>query len=813
MKKHIIFTPVLLFLVLLMGCAEDSSVDEHRDIRPVIEVVMPVGETQKGRAFTIKGDGLKAGIETENTNLEFKYINGYGRNGRIKVTQSNKIISGSVAVTFEQGDKQGVASVSLSGTPTSMGALEIVVSILAEGMSPVTHRFDVMVGDPKPNYQITWTDADLKEGTNMIMNVESSAILEIPYKRGYGRNVGVQITSDAGIVAMETVRLNGDYENNQEGEAGVMEIPLTGTPNVDGSVRLDIVITSLGGVEVDGSCSIVVEENTEELPTTMFEDELSSTGILYKNVGVGVKDVVLLNLPYTNGYAREYKVKAATVSGIEIIEYIVKLEAGGNDNILEIPVSGTPTVLGDIVLEVTLTPVDIEDGLPTVTRDVILDVVAPESVIFTETAQSGGLFAGVSSKNHIVTLSYENGYGREVTPNIIFFDPTVASGLTAEVQGLSDDKLTLESIGTLNIKFTGDTPVVGSYPCTLELLSEGEASVTHAFTIVVTDDQPALFFNLVKSTLSGTPLINGTAIEQGTGQTTLRIPYSNGFSRTVHSIEVSGMVNGSLGEIVLESGVAANYVEIPLNGTPTQQMGSFTITIIETEGGKVQKSKITAFAGDLITYNNLSYYTVFIDFNENGVVDPTEVWLDRNIGATSNDPGGSGNFNDNLDCVGNYYNFGKAYSEFAKVIIVPVGVANAGRHYPEKDASYRLPVDPMIWDICPEGYRVPSTKELCDISDYVLGTTYAATNKVEGISKYPTGGTATPLINSVLRIPLSGVMNADLGQNSGSSVALWSNTYKGTTPIAACYQTNQTNMNLTASAMQNLRANVRCIKN
>jgi hypothetical protein len=182
-----------------------------------------------------------------------------------------------------------------------------------------------------------------------------------------------------------------------------------------------------------------------------------------------------------------------------------------------------------------------------------------------------------------------------------------------------------------------------------------------------------------------------------------------------------------------------------------------TVANIETD------SKIKAFkynlnhGNDNITQNGISYGTVMSPATG-------KIWLDRNLGASkvcdkNRDGGEFGNdseyVNDQKDCFGDYYQWGRGYdghekSNSATTDTKADSIAGAGSEFVkvgdwladgvDNDGAIRA----SIWDktdgtsICPVGYKVPIRKDLQDEADSLDDT--SRSGAFNEFFKFPTNG-------------------------------------------------------------------------
>ena len=202
-------------------------------------------------------------------------------------------------------------------------------------------------------------------------------------------------------------------------------------------------------------------------------------------------------------------------------------------------------------------------------------------------------------------------------------------------------------------------------------------------------------------------------------------------------------------------------MDVPLSGTPVSD-GVTNLVVIVKIGSTNYTATIpvtvlsdvpgTPFKPETFTYQGLEYTTIFIDVNGNGYVDPGDVWLDRNLGAASADPGAYGADGINAASVGQMLQYGKPYGATAF------------------DASYQIDYDAIgEWTVCPEGYAVPTLDQFNAAIAKVTGGTISG-NGVSG-----NAGITLTLMNSVMKLPIGGwLTNGDTQpQAYGEAAAYW----------------------------------------
>lgn len=782
MKSYISFVIfVSLFASLFMACVNE---DNRKVLPPVSFVQRTLGDGTAEPVFMVEGN-VKATQEIGgNASLRFEYCNGFGRKARIAVTCAGNMVTGSVHVALNEGSDTASVSIPLYGIPTSMGALEVGVSVLPEETAPLNTKTSIMVGDPVEGYVLDF-DQTTSEG-DIFDNVEGSTLLRIPYIKGYGRNVSVEVTSNVGLSGKKVVKLNGDYAGLSEGEPGVIEVPINGIPDVNGEVELTISISSAGGMVTKGKTMIQILENTDVFPDLELMPDIKMIGTLYKNALIGVLADAKLTVPYKNGYGRNIKVKMDEMDGISIDETLLKLRAGAVEGTFELQLQGAPLFIGEKELTIKVTT---EEGNEQ-TQIVAVEAKYPKELLLTNILVKEVFYENAPlSKEAALVVSYENGFKRSVTCSAVF--DSKASGITCN--GLSTPVELEENSGTLIIPLSGTNPIKGSYPLMLVIEPEGENMQTIATAINVLT--ASVSFDFAGNTFEGTPIILDKSVS-----TKLLIPYDNGKGTTV-KVEVTGMLKGSIESITL--GEAIGFLEVPLSGIPTIEFGNLDIVVTQLTDGRKWQSQIPFFAGQEIVYNGLNYYPVFLDLNGNGVLESGEIWLDRNIGAISNVPGTYGALNANMDCVGYYYQWGKGYEDYCPI------TDGDGSNTP--DDKWSIPN--REWnDVCPEGYRLPTVLEYRQLCDRIVATTFRDYPNVTW-SVMNSGKKTADFLTSFLKIPLGGWNNSLTGHNpQGTMGAYWTSERDAKTgnPIAmVIFNADKVNM---VPYPAGARAQVRCVR-
>lgn len=780
MKKYIsLIICILLLPCLFMACENE----ERKNILPPVSFVQRLLEDgtidTENMRFTLVGE-VKANEEIGgNASLKFEYCNGYGRKARIAVTSAANIIKGSATVDLHGGSDTASVAVPLYGAPKDMGNIEVCVSILAEGTAPVNLRANLVVADPVELYRVDF-DNIVCEG-EIYDNIEGSTLLKIPYTKGYGRSATVKVESEVGLSGKEVRKLNGDYASLSEGEAGVMEIPIFGIPNENGEVDLTITVSSAGGMSVVGKARITILENTDVFPELQLLPEVQLSGALYRNALIGELSNAKLIVPYKNGYGRNITVRVNEVNGISAEEKSYKLQGGAVEGTFEMLLQGTPLLAGENELTISVIT---EEGLE-LSQKVIVVVDYPAELIINGCTVQGEYYANiVLGTDACIEVSYENGYQRNVKCTAVL-DGT-ASGITCNIP--VNPIVLADNTGTFTIPLIGTKPVAGTFPFMLIFEPENESMKTVSGIIMVSGEKP-IEFDFDDILFDGNPVVLNEFVS-----ITLRIPFANGSG--TFDAEVSGALTGSVSDVTLSS--TTGYLEIPVSGTPNRELGSMSIKITNVEKKTVYTQEVPFYAGTRIHYNGIDYYSVFVDVDKNGKIGAGEIWLDRNIGATSNEPGIFEPNGANMDCVGHYYQYGKSYGENANVLDETTG-------WCDYDAEWINPIGD--WNICPEGYRLPTVKEW-----EAICTRIAEINTFLGISN-----TQQHMMDSALKLPLGGWMNNSFAKGTwaqGKMGCYWTSDRFGDNDVIAFQlQQNGAYKAMRWSGKSNqARLQVRCVK-
>lgn len=500
--------------------------------------------------------------------------------------------------------------------------------------------------------------------------------------------------------------------------------------------------------------------------------------------GEAVAQGTRITLAYTNGLGKSAQVLLPEVNGLYCNPINVQLAsptASNNGNgTLEIPVSGIPTASGSMNLRPVIRVGEYEVFITittTVTPAIALDASA--SVV------SGTFHIGKAVANGNIALHYTSYAKQEVT---------VSSDETA---GISVTKFTASlpaapSGGTLDVPVTGTPTDYGTKTLKIKMM-QGDNSYTADIPVVIEGD---ITLDAAGSTVEGT-LSKG--VELSGVSIALRYTAAAQQQATI-SVETTNGIGCDAFDATL---AAANggTVNVPLSGTPVSD-GVVNLTVVVKIGSTNYTATIPVtvlsdvpgipFVPETFTYEELEYKTIFIDVNGNGYVDPGDVWLDRNIGATSTDPGTYGAGGVNAASIGQMIQYGKPY----------------GSAY---DASYEIDYDALgEWTtICPEGYAVPTLAEFNAAIAKVTGGTVSG-NGVSG-----SAGITLTLMASELKLPLGGWLTggATVPQAYGEGAAYWTSSKGSNTAPWKVDINNNTATNTGANwADAAWQIPVRCVK-
>ena len=189
-----------------------------------------------------------------------------------------------------------------------------------------------------------------------------------------------------------------------------------------------------------------------------------------------------------------------------------------------------------------------------------------------------------------------------------------------------------------------------------------------------------------------------------------------------------------------------------------------------------------------ITFNGKTYIPVFVDMDSDGKVDAGEVWLDRNIGADSNNPGSAwGEEGVNWNAVGNFYYWGRPYNEYSPCEHAQGANPERNEAWELRDGKLGTGVREDKWDnICPKGYCVPTERQWRDLFNFIAGTNFDQSYQNAPIDRVVPFANNQPLsimMTSPLQFPMSGIHDRDEGSlmiknnNVGTLACYWSRTF------------------------------------
>ncbi len=443
-------------------------------------------------------------------------------------------------------------------------------------------------------------------------------------------------------------------------------------------------------------------------------------------------------LSYENGLGREAEVLVPEVNGIYSDPVKVTLASRNSENngngTVEITLQGAPLTKDKTKLRPTIR---------FATHEVFVEYeVTPKADIILNAASSA------ASGTFKIFKPVQNG---KLSVNYNSTKPHTVTIGVAEVIGIAGAEFTTTlpaapGGGTIDIPLEGTPSDHGSTSYVVRMVKgDTEYTMTKAIDIAGEVAFDIAGSSVVGDITGGDPLSGVKIILKYTADRamnmTVSVPAVNGISAAAYQATLSA---------------GTNTIEIPLVGTPADSDDK-TLVVRMEENNIIYTATIVAkgkpgepFEEETITFNGLTYKTVFVDLNGNGFVNKGEVWLDRNIGATSNDPGTYGEGNGNAASFGHYYQFGVAYgSAFQN--------------------PYTIDITAMSpWNICPDGYTVPTDEQFAmAMAALVPGSTRNGRN-VSG-----TAGITETIMNSVLKLPMVGALVSDVPQNVGIRGYYW----------------------------------------
>ncbi|MCD7970306.1 MAG: fibrobacter succinogenes major paralogous domain-containing protein [Alistipes sp.] len=491
---------------------------------------------------------------------------------------------------------------------------------------------------------------------------------------------------------------------------------------------------------VAASCDNLDPIDKEYNPLEYDDDMSYFTGELRQ--GDEVVDARLVMF-YENGLGRSAGAYILNDDGLYSDSLTVKLAEGSGQ--VEIPVKGIPEKggAGNALKIKAFIQLETHNVYKEFEAEAIQDILLYGS----ESTLDGSLVTQAQVTDAAIELIYNSTQAYEV-------QISASEVLGLEVPEVSMTLPAAPNNGSVRLPLSGKPTSYGDYTLTVRLV-KGDQEYTTSVTVYVRGE---IGFDSGESYLKG-DLVRGQAI---TGQT-LMVAYeiygTSDLEMTVVMDESDGIYVDEYLTVLTASGTG--FVEVPLAGTP-QVSGDKALTVnfekddivytatvnvfIETTGGE-------QFVEETFIWNGLEYKTIHIDINNDSYVDAGEVWLDRNIGATSNDPGLYGANNGNPDSYGHYYQYGVSYgSSFI--------------------TGYSIDFDAMTpWNICPDGYRVPTRTEFARaVQAAIPGSTLDDNNPLVTV---PGGNVAEALLDSPFRLPAVGALVEDVPQNVGLYSFYW----------------------------------------
>ncbi len=793
MKKTLILIFTLIFTACMSSC---TKVDED-ELAPMLSFV----ENEDGNLKYSLSSLIKASAELDGSiALILEYENGFGRELKVNVNAANGKLHTEESFQLAPTADLTEFSLPLYGKIDEIGPFSVGLTFKSPKESPFSKTISLFANDPLPTTEFDWKQAILVD--KVFNNIENSSLLKIPYTKGYGREVTCTLASECGLEGTVSVTLNGNFEENQAGEPGFVEIPVTGNPQVFGKQKVNVLVSSVG-IKVEGQPEIEIMENTGKFDLPEFGQEFSVAGHLYKNVPVGVREPVKISIPYKKGFSNQVVYAVNSHNGLLVAEREIQLNAGTGASALEFELEGTPAVLGNQTLTGYVKMKESEEVLLDFSFDV--NVLSPGDLVIESASLADALFEGTVAATNLQVF-YKDGYNRKATVEVEFVD-AVKSGLTIAVP----QSIQLAESGVIKLAVFGDAPVGGFYTGKVFLTPEGEKTVSADFAFEVGSDKPAAALFLKRSLIVGTPL----TMNMATTDNCMRIFYENGFDRQV-KVKISGVVEAD------ESATLAGekgYVDVPVTGTPSAEFSNVNIEV--TADGKVFSQEMNLFAGNKVEYNGLPYYELYFDVNGDGAVNAGEVWLDRNIGATTNDPGHHGEFKVPESTLGNFYYWGRTYTEYSPII------EKDGKRQPERSLEWNVvpgSKDPKLtWNICPEGYRLPTENEWRYMFNSMMGTDFQDAPKGPRVIDFQDKGYGCGLadiMNSPLRFAMTGVHDNKVENTFGTLACYWCSSWfnagaqGGWVPIRIVFGGDQNNgkANIGPAESKHTTASVRCIR-
>lgn len=457
-----------------------------------------------------------------------------------------------------------------------------------------------------------------------------------------------------------------------------------------------------------------------------------------------------ITLAYTNGLGREATVLMPDISGVYSEPYTARLAEGVGKQgrgTLELVLEGTPRKQGEIKLR----PV-IRVGAYEVFIELQEKVTPAMAFDASKSEVRGSYVLRKPITDGKIALHYTS-----FTEQTVTVSAAAVSGI--EIQKAEYTLPASTSGSTVEIPVTGTPSNHGDQTLAVQI-ANGEDTYTVNMTIAVEGDMD---IHAQSSSVEG-DLFKDHALTDAR----ILLGYDSKVACEVN-VEVP-QVNGIGCEAfgtVLEQG-SGKILEIPLSGTPLTD-GPVTLTVMIRMGDDLYTADLSAnviaisgieFKTEKVIFHDLEYWTVFVDMNENGFVDSGEVWLDRNMGATSNDPGTYGTEGVNKDAVGHYYQWGKPYGTTVF------------------DPAWGQIIDVAAmspWaNVCPDGYAVPTMSEWEAVVVAITGGTATGVNYQVNAR----AGMTEMLMHSPLKLPMTGwtANGSGIIENAGIRGAFWSAT-------------------------------------
>lgn len=487
-------------------------------------------------------------------------------------------------------------------------------------------------------------------------------------------------------------------------------------------------------------------------------------------------------LAYSNGLGRRAVVFVPESNGIHADPFEVLLawrdaESNG-DGTIEIPLKGVPASSSKTTLRPTI-------RLATHEVFITFDVTPAADLV---------LNAAASQVEGTFKIFQPLGQDAMIRVNYNSTEPFDVSVAVAEVVGVSGPEFetTLPAApdgGFFDVPLRGTPANHGSHNFVVRAV-KGDVEYTMTKTIVIEGE---ITFDLDATTVTG-DFVAGTPLSGAF--ITLAYTADRTMDVTISVDRVDGVYADAFTETLA---AGSGTVDIPLSGAPTNDNDKkLVITLIDENNIAYTAEKTIVmnpgvdFVEETVTFNSLTYKTVFVDVNGNGKATTGEVWLDRNIGATSADPGTYGAAGANAASFGQFLQWGKAYGETAY------------------DGTYVIDFDATSpWTtVCPPGYEVPSLEQWVKAFEKLTGGTRSG-NTVTGVA-----GITLVLMDSALRLPMSGwFANGGAQENRGTMGTYWTST-KGSNTAPWRVQLNNDAATATGGgwADRAWQVPVRCIK-